>query len=170
MYAEAGLAGLQLVSGYFQAQNIRESAKLNREIADMNAQYAELDAYDARTQGYTDQARYQSVIDQTLGEQQLALTAQDIDVSYGTAGTIQKETKFTGELNLMEIQKQAEEKALGYKTQARQYRMGGVIQEAEAKSKAASVMFTSAMSAAKTAAPAIAEGVSGYRNKKVKLK
>lgn len=156
MYAQAGLAALQLAGGYFAAQNMRESARLNQDIANMNAEFAELDAYDAVTEGYTEQARYQSVIDQTLGEQQLAFTAQDVDVNYGTASAIVEETKFTAEMNLMEIEKHAQEKALGYKSQARQFRSGGVMQKAEADTRAAATMSNAVMGAAQT-------GLSGYR-------
>ena len=155
-YAYAALAGLQLAGGYFASQNMRESAKINQEIADMNAEFAELDAYDAVAEGYTQQAKYQAVIDQTLGEQQLIQTAQDVDVNYGTAATVQAETRFTAELNLMEIQKQAQEKALGYKTQARGIRSNAVLQRADTEAKAAGVMFNSVLGAAQT-------GLSGYR-------
>ena len=156
MYAEAGLAGLQLAGGYFASQNIKESARLNQDIANMNAEFADLDAYDAIAEGYSQQARYQSVIDKTLAEQQLALTAADVDVNYGTASATKQETRFTAELNLMEIQKQAQEKALGYKSQARDYRTSGVLQKAEASAKASSVLFNSVAGAAQT-------GISGYR-------
>lgn len=157
MYVAAGLAALQLAGGYFASQNIKETAKLNQDIANMNAEFAELDAYDAITEGYTQQARYQTVIDQTLSEQNLALTAADVDVNYGTAATLIDETKFTAQMNLMEIQKQAEEKALGYKSQARSYRSGGALQFADAEAKASNVMFNSAASAAQT-------GLSGYKD------
>lgn len=125
MWQYAALAGLQLAGSYFAAQNIRDTAELNRDIADMNAKFAELDAYDAKIEGYTNLGKYQSVIDKTLSEQQLALTASDIDVNYGSASTFKTENSTIAELNKMEILKQAEEKSLGFKTQARQYRLGG---------------------------------------------
>lgn len=156
MIAYAAIAGLQLAGGYFASQNIKETAKINQEIADVNAQFAELDAYDAIVEGYTEQARYQEVIDQTLGEQQLLQTAQDIDVNYGTAAAKQEETKFIGELNLMEIQKQSQERALGYKSQARDIRSQSALDTAAAKTKAGQAMFNSVMGAAQT-------GISGYR-------
>lgn len=154
-----GMAALQLAGGYFASQNMRESARLQKDIADMNAEFAELDAYDAITEGQTAQARYQGVIDQTLGEQQLIMTSQDIDVNYGTASSKQEETKFVGEMNLMEIEKDAQEKALGYKSQARTFRSNGVIDNANANAQASSVMFNSVMGAAQT-------GLSGYQRSK----
>jgi len=157
MYAAAGLAALQLAGGYFASQNIKESARLNQDIANMNAEFAELDAYDAITEGYTQQARYQTVIDQTLSEQNLALAAADVDINYGTAATMVDETKFTGQMNLMEIQKQAEEKALGYKAQARSFLSAGAMNRADAEAKAAGVMFNSVVGAAQS-------GLSGYKD------
>lgn len=151
----AGMAALEIAGGYFASQNIKEAAAINKDIADMNAQYAELDAFDAEAEGQSQQARYQSVIDQTLGQQQLLMTAQDIDVNYGSASSIQAETKFTGELNLMEIQKQAQEKALGLKNQGMSIRQQGQMQQAQANTQAQQVMFKSLMGAAKT-------GLSGY--------
>lgn len=156
MYEYAALAGLQLAGGYFASQNIRETAKLNQEIADLNAEFAELDAHDAIVEGATQQARYQEVIDQTLAEQQLIQTSQDVDVNYGTAKSVQEETRFMAELNLMEIQKQAQEKALGYTSQARSIKSQGVLDRASADAKAGQVLFNSTVSAAQT-------GISGYR-------
>ena len=155
-YAYGAIAGLELAGGYFASQNIKETAKLNQEIADMNAEFAELDAFDAIAEGGSQEARYQSVIDQTLGEQKLAFATADVDINYGTASSIVEETKFTGELNLMEIQKQAQERALGYKVQARNIKSQGVLDRADANAKADAVMFQSATGAAKTA-------ISGYK-------
>jgi len=151
-----GIAGLQMAGGYFASQNIKESARINQEIANMNAEFAELDAYDMEMEGYTQQARYQSVIDNTLAQQQLAMTAADIDTSYGTAASIQEETRFIGEMNLMEIEKEAQEKALGITRQAREFRMSGVMGVAEAEQQASSVMFNAATGAAQT-------GATGYK-------
>jgi hypothetical protein len=156
MIQYAALAGIQLAGGYFAAQNMRESARLNQEIADMNAEFAELDAFDAQAEGQSEQARYDSVIKQTMGEQQTILAAQGVDASYGTNAALAEENKFIGEMNLLEIKKHAEEKALGYKTQAREFRTQGAMQRADADSKAATVKFNSMMSAAQT-------GLTGYK-------
>lgn len=154
-----GMAALQLAGGYFAAQNIRSTAKLNRDIADMNAEFAELDAYDATTEGFTQQARYQSVIDTTLADQQAIMTAQDIDVNYGSAASVAAETKMMGQLNMMEIEKRAQEQALGYKRQARDIRLGSSIQQADAKTRAGQAMLSGITSAAQS-------GLTGYERSK----
>lgn len=149
-YAYAGMAALQLAGGYFASKNIKDTARLNRDIAEMNAQFAELDAYDARLEGQTQKAKYQSVVDKTLGEQQLAMTAAGVDTTYGSAAEIQQETRFIAELNKMEIEKQAEEQALGYTREIRKTRFNSFLQYGEARKKASGVMFESLMGASKS--------------------
>lgn len=154
--AYGGLAALQLAGGYFASQNIKDTAELNRDIAEMNAEFAELDAYDAKIEGYTAEAKYQSIIDKTLSDQQAIMTAAGVDVTYGSAAEIQKETRFLGELNKMEIEKRAQEQALGYKREARSIRFGSFLEYGQAQAKADAVMFQSAIQAAGT-------GVTGYQ-------
>jgi hypothetical protein len=156
MVLYGGLAAVQLAGGYFAAQNIKETAKLNRDIAEMNAEFAELDAYDAELQGLTNVARYQSVIDNTLAEQQTALAAADVDLNYGSAASIEQETRFVGELNKMEIEKQAQMQALGYRKQARDFKLGGSLQYSEGITRAGQAMFSGVTSAVST-------GLTGYQ-------
>lgn len=160
MSAQAELYGakaaLDIVGGYYAAQNIRETAALNRDIANMNAEFAELDAYDAIKEGYSNQARYQSVIDQTISQQNLAITASGSELGYGTTGDIQAESEFIAELNLMEIEKRAQEKALGYTQQARQFRMGSELAFAQSEIRAEQALYSGVTGA-------INEGVTGYR-------
>ena len=153
--ATAAMMSLELAGGYFASQNIKESAAINREISEMNAQFAELDAHDALVEGETQQAKYQSVIDNTLSDQQAILAASGVDTSFGSASSIEEETRFTGDLNLMEIQKRAQEQALGYKQQARDFRTGGILQESQAGIQASNVQFGALTGAGKT-------GLSGY--------
>lgn len=154
-YAAAAMAGLQLAGGYFASQNVRAAAETNRRIADINKEFAELDAFDARADGQTAAAEHQAVIDQTLSEQNAILAAQGVDTSFGSAASIQTETRATAESNLMEIEKRAQQKALGYEQQGRDYISQGVMQQGQANAKAGQIMFNSVMSAAQT-------GITGY--------
>lgn len=151
-----GLAGLQLIGGHYAAKNTKETAALNADIEDMNAEFAELDAYDARIDGFSEQARYQSVVDKTLGEQTAILAAQDIDLSAeGTAQQIQKETRFIAELNKLEIQNDASQRALGYKREARGFKIRGFLERLQGNIRASDIKFQTLLSAAET-------GISGY--------
>ena len=142
-----GVAALNLVGGYFASENIKESARLNQDISEMNAQFAELDAYDAEIEGFTQEARYQSVIDTTLSDQRLVAAATDVDVGFGSTADLARETAFIGELNKMEIEKQAHEQAAGFKTQAKQFRLQGFMQNLEAQTKASAALFGGVTSA-----------------------
>ena len=154
-YAYAGIAALQLAGGYFASQNIRETAELNREIAEMNARFAEWDAYDAEMEGLSELARYQATIDKVLSEQRAIAAAQGVDLSFGTAGAVHEEDKFVSELNKMELQKRAQESALGYTRQARDIRLGSQLEHADSQRKAGQAMFNSVVGAAST-------GLTGY--------
>lgn len=155
--ASAGLAALQLAGGYFASENIKRSAALNERIAEANAEFAELDAYDAELEGFSESARYQSVIDATLGTQQAELAAADVDLNFGSAASVQKETRLIAELNKMEIQKRGRENALGYQRQASDIRLGGFLGAQQAKSQASTVLVQGALGAAKS-------GIQAYRS------
>jgi hypothetical protein len=154
-----GLAGLQLAGGYFASQNIKETAKLNKKISDMNAEFAELDAHDAIIEGHTEATRYQSVIDNTLAEQSTQMAAEGVDKNYGSAASAEKETRFLGELNKMEIEKQAQEKALGFKRQARNFQTSGAMELADGMTRSGQATFSGITSAAQT-------GLTGYQRSK----
>lgn len=164
-----GMAALELVGGYYAAQNIRDTAALNEEIAEMNAQFAELDAYDARVEGYSKVAEYQKVIDQTISQQQASLAAANVDVTFGSVSTIKAESEFIGNMNKMEIEKRAQEQALGYESQARDYRFKATLSASQAETQAAQVEFQSYIGATKTGLTAAQKGglfsadATGYR-------
>jgi len=155
MWAYGGLAAFQVYTSGIQADLIGKSAALNEKIAEANAEFAELDAFDAEIFGFTQQARYVSVIDKALSEQNVAFAAEDVDKSYGTAADIQEETRLIGVLNRMDIQKQARERALGFKRQARDFRLGGFMNRLQAGVEQQSVRLRGITGAIQT-------GISGY--------
>lgn len=120
-----GLGGLQAASAFQQAEIIRRNADLKSQVDDMNAQFAELDAYKAEQYGYTQASRYGSMVDQTVGEERSKYADQNVDVGYGTAAQVQKQSRFTGYLNEVDMIQQAREKAMGLRQQAESYRLSG---------------------------------------------
>lgn len=149
-YAAAGAMSLQLLSGYWQSENMKDAAELNQQIAEMNAEFAELDAFKAIQGGQADKARYQTVVDKTLSAQTANIAASDVDLSYGSIAEVQKETRFNAEMNKMEIDKQAQEQALGYKQQARDYRVSGATQRAAGDTAAGQALAAGVAGAAST--------------------
>lgn len=153
-----GLAALQVWSGFQQAEMIRRQAELQGRINELNAGFAELDAFEAEKMGYTEAARYQTVIDATIGSQKVAYAADNVDVTSGTAAAIQAENRFTGFLNQLDIQKQGRERARGFRNEARNIRFGGMMQRSQAAIDAAGVERSAVLSGIQT-------GISGYSRK-----
>jgi len=116
------MAGLQLLSGIQQANNIQRQAELSKKLDQFNIEQAEIDAFNAEADGYTRAARYGSVINEIDSKQRTAYYAADVDPNFGTAADIQTDTKLTGQLNLLDIQSEAHQRALGYKKQANNMR------------------------------------------------
>lgn len=157
----AAMAAFQLASSYFAAENARDTAELNQNISEWNAEFAELDAHDAITEGETQVAQYQAVVDATLSDQRTSLAAADVDINFGSAGEVVKESRFIADINRMEIEKQAQEKALGYKRQARDFRLGGAIQRSADEGRASAIQAGGVTGALGTLAKADFTGYGG---------
>lgn len=152
------VAALQVWSGFQQAEMIREQAKLQAKINELNAGFAEQDAFEAEAMGYTEAARYQSVIDATIGDQKVAFASQDVNVTSGTAAAVQKESRFTGYLNQLELQKQGRERAQGFKNEARNIRFGSAMQRSQSAIDASGAERNAVIGGLTT-------GISGYSRK-----
>lgn len=150
-----GMMTFEIINGFQQAELVRENGRITRMISDMNAEYAELDAHNVEVAGYSEVARYQTVIDQTLSEQKVANAVNDVDINFGTAAQLTAESKLNGFLNKMDIVQQAANTAMGIKNQARNIRLSGAMGQAQANLNASSVQSSAIIGAAKT-------GVSGY--------
>lgn len=142
---QAGFAaakiGIDLIGGYYASRNAEAVGQFRQEVAEFNAEFAELDAYDAELDGFTQEALYQKIVDSTLSDQRASFAAADVDVNFGTAATVQGETRLQAELNRMEIQKQAREKALGFEREARDLRNQGRNARQQGETQAANIRF-----------------------------
>lgn len=152
------VGGLQLYSGYRQSQMIMDQARLTNKINDANAKFIEMDAWEAERMGFSESARYQSVIDKTIGEQKVAFTEQNVDLTFGTVKDVQDQTKLTGFLNTLDIQTQARNKALGLKFQASNLRLGGQMGLSQASMNAYGALMGGITQGAAT-------GISAYSKK-----
>lgn len=160
-WVAAGFAVFQVVNGAQQAELVRDQGRLTKEIADMNAEFAEVDAWNAEKQGDTNVARYEGQVEQTLSAQRTAFAAKDVDITYGSAAEVVKDTKLAGFLNVLDIKNQAHNQALGYKNQARQFTMAGITGESQSAINAGGIKSASIMNAGSTA-------LSGYSKSKGK--
>jgi hypothetical protein len=151
----AGLAAIQLIGGYQQGEMLRSQAKLKQKIDEENAQEMEQFAFESEAAGDAQAARYSSVIDSTVAEQRSGYAAQGVDVNYGSAAEVQADTKITGLMNVLDIQREAREKGLGLRRQARLTRIGSGFSNIDAQMQAGAAEFNGLTSAAAT-------GLSGY--------
>jgi len=125
LFAAQGL--LQLSNSRLEAEAIRNNAEISNRVGQLNAQFAELDAFEAESFGQTQAARYQSIPDSIISAQKTAFEASGIDPTFGTAREIIDDTRLVARLNTLEIQKQARERSRGFKRQARNFRLQGVL-------------------------------------------
>ena len=145
-----GVGAFQLFSGLQQSNDILEQAKLSRRIGQLNAKNFELEAFEAEKFGFTESARYKSVIDKTIGSQKAILASQGVNVHTGTAAVIQAESKLTGFLNQLDIQQAGRNKAKGLRFQASASRMGQSFDQAQAAANASAARVSGVANASST--------------------
>lgn len=151
---------LSIWSGFQQARLIEQQARIQHDISEFNAEQKEIEAFQTLQWGYEQGAQYQQVIDNMISDQRVAYASQDVDVSFGTAKAIQEETAQIGELNVMDIHRQAADRAKGIRAEARNIRMGGDF----AMSQAQVDQFASIIGGFGGAMQAGASGYMAYRN------
>lgn len=147
------LAAAQAYSGYKQSEEIKQAAELQNALNEINAEYTEHDAYEAYKFGETEAAAYEPKISQTIGAQRTAYASEGVDVGYGTAAEVQKETRLTGQLNIIDIQNAARMKSLGLRQQADNIRRGMSVTKSQAEINADATLSKGALDA----------GATGYR-------
>ena len=150
--AAGGSAALQVWAGLEQASSIMFNADLSAQINQANSENLELEAFKAETFGFTQSARYQTVVDKTIGSQKAGFAAQGVDVHSGTAGVIQAEARLTGLLNQLDIQQAARNKAKGLRQKASNTRLQGIMGELQAGSDARTAIIGGIAGASATAA------------------
>lgn len=166
------MAGLQLLSGIQQANNIQRQAELQKQLDEFNIEQAQLDAFNAEADGYTASARYQNVINAVNSTQINTYYANDVNPNFGTAADIQADTKLTGQLNLLDIQSQAHQRALGYKKQANNMRGQSGMNQIGASLQATTARNTAILGAANTMITGYERNnlTAGIKSKEEKLK
>ncbi len=122
-----GLAAYEIMAGLQQGQTIMETAHLKSQIQDLNARFSELDAYHSLVKGEGEAAQEGDKIDEMIGAQRSGYAKNGIDVNSGTAAQVQADTRITGMMNVLNIQKQARDQAQGYLNNALNERLGSSV-------------------------------------------
>lgn len=151
----AALAGYQVISGLQQAEMVRMQADIQKQIDEFNAQMTEYDAWRVIGYGQTQMAQYQQQIDQAQAAGRVSAAGAGVSMTEGSIAELSQQNQLIGQMNLMEIENQTREKALGYTRQARNIRFASGMAQGQAQVQAQSIIGGSLMQAAGTA-------VSGY--------
>lgn len=156
-----GVAAVQVVNGMNQAEIIREQGKIARDIANMNAEFAEVDAWHAEQDGQKTLAQYEGQVSQVISSQKNEFAAKDVDFKFGSAAEVIADSQLAGILNGIDIKNQAHEKALGYKREARNLRLGGATQSAQSNLNASATQSSAIIGGMTTAASGYAKSTKG---------
>lgn len=119
-----------VMSGIGQAQQARYQAG----IADQNAHIAEGQAHDAILNTNLEAQRRAREIGQTKGAQEAAMAANGVDLNFGSAVDVQKDTAMIGAEDLAQIYKGGNEQTKGFEINAFNYRSQAAADRAKAKS------------------------------------
>lgn len=157
MYVTLALAAFKFASAVGRSNLIMQQADLQERIDEENAKSIEASAFEAEQFGYTQAARYQNNIDQTIAAQQVGFASKGVDVTSGTAKVLQDEARLTGALNVMDMIRAGAEQANGLRFKATDVRLNSVMKQIQAESTAAATRTSGAIDAVST-------GVSGYQD------
>lgn len=125
----------------YSALSANAQARYESKVATQNAQLEEGRAGDALQRGTTEAIRYQKQLSQQEGEQNAAMAANGIDISFGTAANVRSDTARAGLEDTMTIYKNAAREAQGYEINAANYRSQAAASKAQAKSAMVSGLF-----------------------------
>ena len=133
----------QIAGGFMQAGQSRYAAQ----IADMNAKTAAGQARDSEENTQLEAQRRYRMLAQTKGSQEAAMAANGIDLGFGTALDIQRDTAMIGAEDVAQIYKAGSERTKGFDTESWNYRSEAAAQ----RSKASGAIVSGFMNAASTA-------------------
>jgi hypothetical protein len=154
-----GQATGSLTSGFLGAGAANAQGRIQQRTAELNAQFAELRARDAIKRGEKEVKRFQQASKQLVGRQRVALAAQGIDVSTGSAREIQEEVATATTEDILEIRNNAWREAFGFRFEAENIRSEGALARLQGSSQATASLLTGglgALDAFQTGAPGIA--------------
>lgn len=111
-----------------QGQAAAKAAKYNAQVAEMNATISERRAKDAIQRGATEEQKKRQQVQQVLGQQQAAMAANGVDLTFGSPLDTIVDTAVLGELDALTIRTNAYREEYDYRVQAANQRAGGQLE------------------------------------------
>ena len=124
---------LGAVGSIQQGQAAASAAKYNNQVAQMNATISERRAKDAIERGATEEQKKRQQVQQILGQQQAAMAANGVDLTFGSPLDTMVDTAVLGELDALTIRTNAYREEYDYRVQAANQRAGGQLALMEGK-------------------------------------
>lgn len=146
--ATGALVGLSLAQAYGQARAEMAQGEYQNRMSDINARYAEKRAEKAIEAGEKQAIEYKKKINQTIGAQRTGFASQGVDVGFGSAQDVQKETREVGYRDMEEIRTNAFLEAMGYRQQASEMRRTGQLSLEMSRGAAANSLLSGGIRAA----------------------
>ena len=116
-----------------QGQAAASAAKYNAQIGQMNAAISERRAKDAIERGADEEQKKRQQVQQILGQQQAAMAANGVDLTFGSPLDTITDTAVLGELDALTIRTNSYREAYDYRVQASNQRAGAQLSLMEGK-------------------------------------
>lgn len=138
-----GLAGL---GAGFSAAGSLQAGRYQKQVADYNAAVADIQANDTIARGDEAVRRQRVATKQLIGAQRASMAAQGQDLGDpdSSAGQLQEDTAYLGELDAQTIRLNAAREAWGYRVQAIDSRTKGQIAAATGRMQAVGTILGTA--------------------------
>lgn len=146
-----------------QAQAQASAAKYNAKIGEMNAAIAERRAKDAIERGAKEEQRKRQDVQRILGQQQAAMAANGVDLTFGSPLDTIVDTAVLGELDALTIRSNTYREAYDHRVDAANKRAGAQLSRMEAKSATAG----SYLGAAGTVLGGVGKAYGQYRESRI---
>ena len=127
----------KLTSGIGQAKQYRYQARIDQQNAALSNEQAQ---DSIATTNLEAQRRYRELA-QTKGGQQAAMAANGVDLNFGSAVDVQRDTAMIGAEDATQIYKSGNERTRGFETNAWNYRSNAAANRAKAKGAITGAVF-----------------------------
>lgn len=134
--------GLTLAAGGATAYSQRQTGKFNEQVANVNAENEANQAKHAAAIGLIEEERHRVKVRQFIGAQRVRAAANNVDISSGSALTMQAETARFGAEDATTIRANALQQAWGFNTQAANSRSQGRLARYAGDSGAIGTLLT----------------------------
>lgn len=151
--AAASIAGAGVA-----AYGMVQQGKTTQQVADNNAKMAEYAAQDAQKRGEEDAMAVQRKAAALKSSQRVAMAANGLDLTYGTAADLQDQTDFFAQSDAATARTNASREAWRLRAGGEQDRAAGAAARSNANLSAAGTLISAAGSVASKWAPAPKKG------------